>query len=70
MKPDPAIHVYTISEVNTDIGNEKTTKQFHVFNIEELVYTEKMFRPRRSDHFKISLVTAGEMHVKFNLIDL
>jgi hypothetical protein len=39
-------------------------------DIEELVYTEKMFRPRRSDHFKISLVTAGEMHVKFNLIDL
>jgi len=70
MKPaDAAIPIYNISEVNTDIGKEKTTKQFHVFDIEGLEYTEKTFRPRRSEHFNISLVTAGKMQVKFNLID-
>lgn len=70
MKSDySSIHTYTISEINVDSGKGKTVKQFHVFNIEELVYDEKRSRPSRSDHFSISLVMAGEPKVKYNLLE-
>lgn len=67
---DSDISTYNMGEVNADLGQVKNIDgKFHIYDIDNLVYTDKMFRPRRSDHFNVSLVTEGEMHVKFNLID-
>jgi AraC family transcriptional activator of pobA len=64
------IQIYDIGEVNADLGQvTHKNEKFHIYDIDNLVYTDKMFRPRKSDHFNVTLVTQGEMQVKFNLID-
>jgi len=70
MKPQYAtIREYTISDTSADAGRAKPTKDFHVIKSDELILSERMFRPSRSDHFTIALVTAGECTVQINLIE-
>jgi AraC family transcriptional activator of pobA len=63
------IREFTIGEMSSDAGRSKPTKDFHVIKSDELTNNEKMFRPSRSQHFTIALVTSGECTVKSNLIE-
>lgn len=70
MRPQyAAIREYTISDTSADAGREKPTKDFHVIKSDELILSQRMTRPSRSDHFTIALVTAGECTVQINLIE-
>ncbi len=67
--PYSGIREFSIGEVCADAGRLKPTKDFHVIHSDEIPYSEKMFRPSRTHHFTIALITAGQSIVKSNLIE-
>jgi AraC family transcriptional activator of pobA len=66
--PYSTIRDFTIGDVSEDAGRQKPTRDFHVIKSDELVSNEKIYRPSRSNHFTIGLVTAGTCTVQSNLI--
>ena len=62
------VQEFTIAEASIDAGREKITKDFHVIKSNEFLYDEKLFRPFRSSHFTIFLITNGECAIQSNLI--
>lgn len=64
-----SIPTYDIKEVHADAGQKMQVNDFFVYNNEEIIVREKMFRPARSAHFAIHLNLGEAIEIKYNLIN-
>jgi AraC family transcriptional activator of pobA len=67
--PYSTVRDFTIGEVSEDAGRLKLTKEFHVIKSDELVNSDKIYRPSRSNHFTIGIIITGTCTVQCNLIE-
>lgn len=67
--PASSIDIYSITDVHADVGKQMQTKDFFVYEGEDIPINEKMFHPSRSTHFSIHLNLDEVISIKYNLIN-
>jgi AraC-like DNA-binding protein len=63
------IQQHTIRDLIANLGEQYQSEGLHIFTADEETKDPPNTYPFRPDHFTIFLVTAGEVHLKLNLIE-